>query len=199
MRKLERILISLFIIGLILQIIPIAGGSLLIVLALSCLAIVYFMGGVLLFQGISLRDLIKGNTSGMMKDFKAIVLSIAAGFFCSVITVGIMFRVQAWPGAALQLGAGLGGMTIVSALAFFMYSDKSKDPLKSILIHTAAWGLVSAFLLVVSPTFFLEIKYRSDQEYVRLMKEVHENPGDSAAEKRLYDYRESMSRSVNGE
>lgn len=199
MRKLERILISLFIIGLLLQIVPMAGGSLLIVLALSTLAIVYFSGGFILFQNVRLRDLVSSKSGLGLNDLKAMFLSIGAGFFCSAIVIGVMFRVQAWPGASAMLIAGIAGMTICSAIALFFYSDKTTYPLKAILTRTAAWGVVGVLLMILSPTAILEIKYRHDQEYVKLMKEVHEHPSVEKAQERLYHYRDSVSRAANAE
>lgn len=188
MKKIEFALVGLFLVGVIFQVIPLAGGSLFIILSLSILSIFYFGTGYLLLNDIPIGRIISGKVEKPV-ELKRSFLAVAGGFFCAVLTIGILFRVQGWPGPVPMILFGLAGLVVCCVITWFAYPDKTKAPLMPFLTRTAFWGVTGLLLLTLSPTFMMEIKYREDPDYVKLIKELHADPGNEELQKKLYDYR----------
>lgn len=105
MKQTERVLIVLAVIGLIMKLSLIAGGAILLVLAISALACFYYLGFAL-FNDIRLRHIFKKASYANASPGR-IIGAIGASFGLSGMLVGILFRLQFWPGAAINLLAGI--------------------------------------------------------------------------------------------
>lgn len=175
MKKTEIILAILAIAALICNLNLVPGGSALTVLTLSALAILYMYFSFALFNNVSLRNVSKKGTFAGLGKLR-IIGAAASGVALALTIIGIMFKIQFWPGGEIQLRIGLLGLVIVSAIGIFKYI-KTKSPfyvniLKRIII-VGGLGLI----LVLSPKLsWFEIRYRNHPEYVEAMQKATANP-----------------------
>ena len=111
----EQILAAWLVVALLLKIKHWPGAGVLLVLTLSTLAILYW-GGTWALLG-----------SGQSTDVKFSPSSFAIGFLgYSVIAIGIMFKLQHWPGGQVQIIAGLSGAAVCHI--WHWVSVKDKEP-----------------------------------------------------------------------
>jgi len=125
MKRTELTLIAIAILGFIIGLIGITGGSIFKTLSLGLLALIYFYLGFALFNNIRFRDLFKKNAYSQISKLR-IFGAIATGMALSVLTIGILFRIMDWEGAPVMLLVGLpicGIITITATVKYFV--DKS--------------------------------------------------------------------------
>jgi hypothetical protein len=184
MRKLEIILGAIALMGLIMKFFLIPGGSALFVPALMLLATVYYLLGFALFNNIRFRGIFKKES---YKGISAmhIIGAICTGFVLSVICVGILFKVQHYPGYVTYLIVGLiavGIILIMSLLRFF----KNRSPYyKQIFLRIAIWGILGLSLLVISESAMVRIQFRNHPDYIKAFEAYKANPQDEELKNKM--------------
>src|ERR1700751_1113349 len=91
--KTEKTIGIIFLAGLILKVLHLPLGSVTVVLALGALGVLYFPAAFYFFCDKTIE---KQNLG----------LSIVAGLLLAMVPVGILFKLQYWPGAQVYLLAG---------------------------------------------------------------------------------------------
>ena len=104
MKKLEIILGLIALIGILLKLLLIPGGGILLTLSLSMLAMCYYLSFAFL-NGIPLIEIFKKKSYENITPLKMIGV-VGFGFALSAIAIGILFSLQFWPGARIQLQSG---------------------------------------------------------------------------------------------
>lgn len=115
MRIVEIILYIIFAFALIFKINHYPGGSILAIIPLMLLSIQYFAFGFLIFNGIRFRDLFKKDTFKGVPALK-IIGAVAFGLSLSPLIIGILFSIQHYPGAKIQLIVGFASTIICIAI-----------------------------------------------------------------------------------
>ncbi len=164
--------------GFILKLLDVPGGGVLTVLSLSTLAILYFP---LSFYFFSDKNVKTQNQP----------LSIISGFFLSLVPIGIMFKLQYWPGYEANLIVAFISATILTGVGYFL-KQKAPEELKTYYKQFLSRVIILAFL---SGAFFLTpmrtlIKIQSwrDPEFSRLSLQAFDNPQNEEYRKELNDY-----------
>lgn len=176
MKKLEIILSVSAILAIILKFMVIPGSGFVTVLIFMTLAILYYFGFAL-FNNIRFREIFK-TSSYRSTNSKRIIGAIALGFSLSMVTIGMLFKLQLWTGAASQLTIGIIFLTAIFLIALFRYL-KSKDefyvPLFKRMAVVGGFGL---FMLFTPDSILIDIYYRDHPELAELKKQSMADPGN---------------------
>lgn len=179
MRVAEKTLIVLSVFGLIAKEFFMPDGSVLFVLGISGLACAYLVFSWLLF-----RD----------RDSKAMKLSLAApaGIVLAIGCVGILFKIQIWPGSHIYLLFSAITLVTISAAAFFLKKNIADEGIskfyRNVLQRTIPVFIIVVSLLLISDNALIRFHYRHDPEFARLYIRVRENPDNIQYKTELEDY-----------
>jgi glucan phosphoethanolaminetransferase (alkaline phosphatase superfamily) len=175
MKKNETILIALALLGLTLNLLSAPGSGIIAVLTISILAFLYFYFGFALFNRIPFRAIFKKESYKEVTTQKALY-SVFSGVFLASTLVGILFKIQSWPGARISLGLGLVGLFAMTIL-LFSNSRKSKTSFHTTLFQRFALiGGIGLILFIIPQTTWTEFKYRDHPNYVEAMKAAMADP-----------------------
>jgi len=149
MKRLELILGAVVVVALFFKVLHWPGGSLMLTIALTGLASIYMFWGFALLNNVSDdKAFSKSAYSGISTT--QIVVSIIAGLGLSAVCMGILFKMQHWPGAVIILLAGL--ITIFGAgkFAYFKFWQSKNDFYKLILFRIAIIGVIGLFCFAIT-------------------------------------------------
>lgn len=105
-----------FLIGLVFRFLHWPGSGVIIVISLSSISLVYFPGAFYFFSDKVLKR-------------QNLILSIISGLFLATIPMGMLFKLQYWPGANRYLLAGAVSAPIILGVTLFLKA-KAGDKLK---------------------------------------------------------------------
>lgn len=145
MKKIELILGVIAIIGIVLKLFHIPGGAALTILSLLTLSVFYYVFSFALFNGIRLRDIFK-KEAYKETNVRRIIGAILTGFDISTIIIGGLFKLQAWPGADVELLTGLVIAVIILIIAAIFYSRSKAEFYKRIFGRIAIYGGIGLVL-----------------------------------------------------
>lgn len=177
MKKLEIILGSIALIAMVLKFFMIPGSAFLGITSLSILAVLYFCLGLVLFNGIRLRNLFKKDPFEGISGIR-IAGAILSGFYLSIVCVGILFTFESWPGANLMMIQGLTCLTMALVVVLIRYyKNKSEFSLRIIKRIAIIGGF--AFLMVITPeTAFVRLKFRNHPQYIEAFEAYARDPNN---------------------
>lgn len=191
MRKTEIVLALLIVVGLILKVLHIPGGSALTIVSIVGLSIIYWAFGFAFFNGIRFRNIFK-KSSYANSNGKRIVGAIGLGFGLASALSGILFKLQFWPGAHIMLQVGIYFATPVLAIVVLKLVQTSDDYYKRLLKRAAIVTVAAVGLYLLPTAKLVDIYYGSNPEYAKLFKAVLENPDDRELREELYDMQDSL-------
>ena len=148
MKKFELIVGLTAILGVLLRIFHIPGGSILTMLSFTTLSAFYFLFSFALFNDIKLRDIFK-KESYKDTSVKRIIGAIVLGFGLSPIILGGLFKLLSFAGANIQLLIGLLTTGIVLVIAIIFYFRSKADYYKRIFIRIAIYGGLGLILYFI--------------------------------------------------
>ena len=176
--KTEKTFWFIFIGAFVLRLLNVPGHGILTVFDLGLLSILYFP---LSFYFFSDKEIKRQN----------IALSIVSGVFLSIIPIGIMFKLQHYPGQFLFMIIGL-----VSGLTLFVLTyilrKKCNDDLqtyyKNMFKRTLILSVAAIVFTLLPSKTIIQIQYHNDPELVRLSIQVIENPDNDQFREDLQKY-----------
>jgi len=168
MRIIEKILIALAAVALVFKISHYLGGGIMIVISLMMLSWLYMFLGFALFNGLGFRQLIK-NESYKGIHAKQIIHAIAAGLAASVSLVGIVFKVQYWPGASFQLLDGIITGAIVLVITFVSFIKQRKPLHMRIFARLLPITLLSIIFYLTPTTLLFKIQRTSPEIQAQIL------------------------------
>ena len=118
----EKAVIGIALVGTFFKLQHWPGASILLVIGLSSLAMLYFPLGFY-----------------FLTDKSEKIAAVVSGLFLSLVPLGIMFKVQHWPGASAMLTAAMITAPLVYLALFFMRKKAQPDSLpfyNSMLLRT---------------------------------------------------------------
>lgn len=176
--KTEKILFTIFIIGLIFKFNLWPGGAIMTILGLLGIATCYFPLG---FYFINHKSVFK----------KKLGLSILYGWLLSISLIGVLFKIMLWPGSYVMLLVG--GISIIplliGAIAMNIKSDEeAKIFNRNLLIRTSTIAFLTLVFFIVSSERILKFQYRSDPKLYELYLEELNSDNPEEAHKRTMEY-----------
>ena len=180
LRFLEKFFIVLTVIGILLKLTGAGGGGIFIVTGSFFLSIIYFFGTYFLLQEPATK---KG----------ILWLSVFTGITFSICVVGILFKLQFWPGAEINLLTGMVLCALTVIVAIFLRNRKEADEgmhnYFRVLIKRALLAISFAALFFAVPQrTIINIEYRKDPEYARLLNEFLADPDNKTKWESLARY-----------
>src|SRR5262245_28220524 len=116
MKKIELFFAAVCIIALTLNIFLFPGGGFLTVISLFFFSMFYFAFSFALLNNIELRNIFKKESYREIGKLK-VAGAIFTGFILSIITLGVLFKFQSWPGANFYLKTGTNAILLVAIIA----------------------------------------------------------------------------------
>jgi hypothetical protein len=175
MRKTEIILLILTIIAIAMNMMLMPFAGILTVLTMSTLALIYFYMGIALFNDIRFKYALKKESYKFTSTMK-IWGGITTGIALSMTTIGIMFKLQSWPGALFNLWPGLIGLFFISIIGGIKFLKDRSWYYKRIFVRIAIFGGIGLAIGLVPETTWLELRFKEHPEYVEAMKRAMESP-----------------------
>lgn len=179
MRIAEKICGVLVFVSLLLKLalIPLSGLSLLFVFAFLTIALIYFPLGFAFFNQIRLRRIFKSESYKGLSPGR-ILGAIGVGISLSPICLGIIFKIQDWPGANNMLEAGLIPSFIILIIAIYKYFKSTDHYYKRIVIRLLIIGVFGLTLLFTTQLRLVKIQFRNHPQYVHAYELYCKNPED---------------------
>jgi hypothetical protein len=148
MKKAEIIIATLSVIAIGMNLLSVPGSGILITLTLSSLSLIYCYFGFALFNNIPLRKIFNNQS---YKDISVLRIwgAIVTGFILSATLIGILFKLQSWAHASYNLGAGLVGLLIVTAVGLIKYQNSKADYYVKIFIRIAIFGGIGLVFMFI--------------------------------------------------
>lgn len=149
MFKLEKILGVLAVIGIILQLAFIPGAGIVMVLSVTTLALLYYFLGFALFNRIGFKEIFKQESYNGIST-QRIIGSIGAGWAISLICLGILFKLQHFPGSKILLIVGLIATLLVLAIALTEYKKTKEEFYIGLFGRIAVISTIGLLTIVIS-------------------------------------------------
>lgn len=184
MRIVEIILVVIFCLGAIFKINHYPGGSVLLIVSVCNLALLYGLFSFILLNGIKARHMFKKKSYEKISAFR-VLGSIALGFGIWTLMLGVLFKVQMYPGAAIMMLVGFVGTLIPLSVFMLRFVISSSDFIKNNLIRLVPIVLIGSFFYSVSSDDIIDYNWGAGTEYSELKKELVRNPDNYEARSRL--------------
>jgi hypothetical protein len=175
MKKLEKVLWGLFLVGLIFKLNHWPFAGILTVCSLGLVSSLYFYLGFALFNDVKLRNAFKKSSYASIPKSN-LVFGIIFGVSLSIIIIGFLFKFMLWPGASFNLMAGL-IILAISLIAYLMISKQKKVSLpKQSFIRILLVGLIGITFYIIKTGTIIDFYYQDNPEYAEALKKVIKHP-----------------------
>lgn len=151
----------------------IPGTSIILILSLSALSLLYYFGFAL-FNDIRLREIFK-KTSYDKTTPKKIIGAVAFGFALAAIAMGVLFKVELWPGGDNQLKIGLITMVVLIIIALIFNKGQKSTYFRRLYFRGIIFGVFGLIMLIIPHTTLIDIYFHDKPEYSKLLKEYYNN------------------------
>lgn len=187
MRILEIILSILILLAIGMNFALYPGGNFIMLCATSILSLLYFFLGFILFVDRRLRDIGKASTFKNIGALK-LIFAIVTGVALSTLVLGILFRINFYPGAYLMVLLGLMVTLPVLMISIIAKILGVKD-LTTTLSRTVVWGILGIALYLWPLQKHLAFQYRNHPGYVEAAIEAMNHPDNMELQEKMEEER----------
>ncbi|MEO9871056.1 hypothetical protein [Ekhidna sp.] len=173
MRIFEKVMIALFILGIVFQLSVLPGGALFIGISLAMLATIYFNFSFLLFNGLELRNIFKKSNYTNLNALD-VIITFFAGLSLSIALVGVMFYLLVLPGSAIMLIVGKGGLFLCTVGFLILFLNKKMGSAKRSLIRIIPVLIICLWISTLEKYSWIEYRYREYPDYANAYKNALE-------------------------
>lgn len=177
MKWIEKILIVLFIAGLFMKFNIVPGGNVLILLSLGILAFLYFYLGFIVFNNINFRYAFKKYSYKGISGLR-LTFTILAGVSISFLAIGILFKLLYWPGASINLLAGITTSLIILIAAVIKFSKNRENIYRLTMIRIVPFIVAACLFITLSKQELMGLQYRNHPLYLQAKIALEEDPGN---------------------
>lgn len=175
MKKLEKILWGLFIVGLLFKIMHWPGAGIVTVFSLALVAMLYFYLGFALFNEVKLRNAFKKSSYTNLPKLN-LIFAIAFGISLSIITIGFLFKFMLWPGANFNLMIGLIAL-VICLVAYLLLNKQNKVSFaKKSFTRVIAVGIIGVSFFFIKTNSIIDFYYQERPEYAEALKNMIKDP-----------------------
>lgn len=167
MKRAEKILVALALIGIIGQTANASFFSGITVLSLSLLSVFYLAGTYFLLKPDN-GKLEKGQT----------IWSVLLGFGISNLVIGSLFAIMQWPGGPAAIQGGLLFLAVPFVVVLISYKPNNSFT-KGMLQRVIPFFVVAVLLNIGGGHQLATIRYRKHPKLVQAMKEHNSSPNDT--------------------
>ena len=105
MKKLEKILVFIILLAMVMNLYLMPGGSSIAEISKVLLSLIYFPFGFAFLNQIPLRKMFRMDAYKELATLR-LICTIGVGISLSAICIGILFKLNSWPGSNLDLIVG---------------------------------------------------------------------------------------------
>lgn len=152
MKKIEIVLLVLYAATIGERFAMTAFSSLHFTLVSFAIANFYFVGSFILFNGVRLRDVFKGDAFKQV-NAKELGMSIATGIGLGILILGLLFTLNRWPVQIAKAIFFTGALiaTVSLCISTFFYIKNRSATYRRIL-----WRLIPAIILCIILAFLIQ-------------------------------------------
>ncbi|MEX2411844.1 MAG: hypothetical protein WD607_10850, partial [Candidatus Paceibacterota bacterium] len=187
--KTELIISIISIVAFILFFFDLSGAAILMTLSVLVLSIIYFLGGLFVFNNISLKAAFKEKAIKNIDTYK-IIGSIMIGLGTSALLVYILFYLLHWPFTKTEIYISI--FLSIVGLVIFNKKNTSKTLVRKSLTRVIIILAFACMPLFVSSYQFASLKYRNHPDYLSALKAYIENQDDQELREKLENERLKM-------
>lgn len=184
MKKFEKTIITLAVIGIVMKFLLLPGGTLLTIISLSLIMFFYYFFGIGILNELPFKQIFDRNT---YKDYslKRIFGSIGAGITLGAITAGILFKLMFFPGDQINLLTGITAGFFVAIVSSIKYA-KTKDKLyQNTLQRIIIVGGIGLILFITPRISLIKIQFKNHPRYIEAYQHYLEDPANEQNRSRL--------------
>ena len=175
MKKLEKILVLLMLLALVMKLSLIPGGSSIASFSMVLLSLIYFPFGFAYLNKIPLQKIFIKDAYREM-TLTRIIWTIGIGLSFSAICMGILFKLNSWPGSNQDLMIGLVTLAIIIVIALFR-KIKLKYENNSLMLSRIVILSVLGIMFLISPNLPIErIRFHDHPDYIKACEDYLNNP-----------------------
>jgi hypothetical protein len=133
------------------------------------ISIIAFSGLALLYPFLSMALFLdeKQNIS---------ISSMLPGLVFSIVLVGLLFKIQMWPGFQINLVIGLIGLITLIIYSFTLKDPSQKNGFKVLRKRAIPMAIITLLVLMLPKDAWLETKYSNYPVYIKTIKQLDKNP-----------------------
>lgn len=188
MKKWEKILWSLFFVGLVFKLMHLPGAGIITVFSLVLVSLFYFYLGIGVFNNLSVKQMFNRKNYTNKIRFN-LLFGALFGIVLATLVIGILFKFMLWPGGNILLSAGLISLLISLIVYFFLNHFGKMFFEKRVFVRVTLIGLTSLGLYVIQSDSIIDFYYPNDPEYANSLKQIVHNPSDSVAQENFIQLR----------
>ena len=161
----------------------------LLIFGLFSLALGYFI------MGLPLSFLQKSKSDEELDDEKRFLKghgTKAAGYALAIALIGILYKIQLYPGSEFMLIVGTISLIILGILAFVRYNESKSEYVRNLLIKIAIVGSLSALLLAIPKGKILEHRFPDSPEYVKAKVNLWADPSNEKLQNKVLEEQAKM-------
>jgi hypothetical protein len=170
LKRIEILLLVSAVVAINLHLLLWSGAELISIIAFSGLALLYPFLSMALFindsQSISITSMIPGLTF-------------------SIVLVGMMFKLQMWPGFQANLVIGIIGLLILIIYSFTLKDPNQKAGFKVLRKRAIPMVIIAIITLMLPKYTWLETKYSKYPVYIETVKQLDKNPDNLQIQQRI--------------
>lgn len=179
MNLLEKLLVTLAVVGVILKFSFVLGGDELLFLSMSVLSCLYYLFSFLFFNRIPLRNIFKRDAYNGVSAW-TIVTTAVCGLGLSIICIGSLFKLLTFMGANQMLAIGLGITAVILAISVIRFLRK-RDPTEKVMLWRTGIALIVALTLLLTPNVsIIRLQYRNHPAYIEAYSRYLQEPTNEA-------------------
>jgi len=192
MKRLETIMAIITAVAFIMKLAMIAGAGMLLIFSVMLLAGIYYPFGFAFFNGIDLLELTKKEVYKNI-SVKRIIGAVGVGIGLSAVCMGILFKIQHFPGATIMLSSGL-VVVAIALLVSLLFFFRNKDAYYSNIVkRIAIIGVLGLTMLFLPPLTIEKIRFHNHPAYIKALEAYTNNPqNDTLKQKMLDEYRKAI-------
>ena len=164
MTKAEKILICTALLAIVLKVSLIPGGGILAVISFMLLSLLYFPLGFATLNQIGLVKLFNKESYQHISRWR-IVGTLGLGMGLSAIVTGILFKIQFYPGAQINLLVGIVFTFLIGIIVVVRLLDTKADFYKKTLIKIVVFCIFGILLFLLSHSKLMYLMHRNDSAF----------------------------------
>ncbi|WP_425392188.1 hypothetical protein [Ekhidna sp.] len=176
MKKIELIAAAITAIGILMMLLLMPGGSMILGISMTALAILYYPIGFFYFNSIPMREIFK------KESYKGITLvrglgAFGGGMIFSILAIGSLFKLLQLPGSGLMLTVGLtAGVFYLIIILIKYFSQGGSRFLKNMIVRSTIVIALSGVLMATPGTTLVKVFFRDNPEYIKAYEKAAKNP-----------------------
>ncbi len=199
MKKLEKILWGIFIIGILFKIMKWPGAGIFTTTSLGVVACFYLYLGIGIFNNLTVKAMFYKDSYQYENRFNLLFGAIF-GIVLAILVIGFLFKFMLWPGANVLLILGLFSLLFSLLIYGSLHKKKKVSLTKPSFYRIALIGILSLSLFIIQSDSIIDFYYPNNPEYAKALKEIIQNPSDIKAQQQFDSIREQLySNQLNNE